>query len=231
LESIAPGLREKIEAERDAALTPEQRELLQSSTTELNDEQVDSYFQTKRFLEVTWRDLADRIAQDLPEQASRARKLSSRLAKLRERITITDTNRDVSNYPYWKSRCEFEQTAEALKARERAYAGKRAFQDKADLLEARRLYEESFDLWSKVLADYPELIDDTTAGADIMEYIDQYNSVLQQLSKSLADEDVDQQFPLWELLEINDGDRRYVEEIATHRRRLAAEEQESNAER
>ncbi|MCG8451101.1 MAG: hypothetical protein MI725_16150, partial [Pirellulales bacterium] len=78
LESIAPGLREKIEAERDAALTPEQRELLQSSTTELSDEQVDSYFQTKRRLEVTWRDLADRIAQDLPEQASRARKLSSR---------------------------------------------------------------------------------------------------------------------------------------------------------
>jgi len=224
LENIAPDLRKKMESERLASLTAEQREVLAVSPAELSEEQSQLFYTTKRQLEISWQDLAARIAVDIPDQSTQARKMASRLAKLKERITLTNTNRDVSNYAYWDSRCHFEQTSAALKGRALAYAGRRAFKEKADLIGSRRLYEESFALWAALVADYPVMLDDSAAGADIMEFIDQYSSILEQLDKSLADEDVDSQFPLWNFLELNDSERKYPEAISAHRRRAGTEQ-------
>ena len=224
LESILPDLRKQLEEERLAALTPELREIMKTSPAELSPEQLELVYTTESQLKITWQDLADRIMAELPGQSTQARKLTNRIGKLKDRIFLTRNNRDVSNYSYWESRCQFEQTAAALKGRALAYAGRRAFREKADLVGARRLYEESFDLWAALMVDYPLMIDDTAAGADIMEYIDQYSSILQQLDKSLADEEIDAQFPLWEFLEVNDSSRKYTEALATHQRHTAGQQ-------
>jgi len=225
LDAIAPGLREDLLERRKAAMTPEQRELLSDSMADLTSEQQSAFFEAQRQLEVSWQDLADQIASDTPEQAARVRKIANRLTKLKERITLTRTNRDVSNYAYWETRCEFEQTDNALKGRELAHAGRRAFRENADLIGARRLYERSFALWAMVLAEYPELIDDTTTGADIMDYVNQYSTILEQLDKSLADEDIDRSFPLWKLVQLNDSERKHAEAIATHNRRTTGDQE------
>ncbi|MCH2115038.1 MAG: hypothetical protein MK171_09040 [Pirellulales bacterium] len=220
LKTLAPGLREQLKREREAALTDEDRELLmQKSSAELSSELRDGLHEVQLRLNISWQDLADRIARDSPNQSAQARKIASRLQKLKSRVMLTRTNRDVSNYAYWENRCEFEQTPNALKARELAYEGWLAFRKKADLIGAQRLYEESFVLWAKVLADYPQLIDDTTTGADIMDYINQYTTILTQLDKSLTDEAVDASFPLWEMLELNDTEQNHKEAIAVHHRR------------
>jgi hypothetical protein len=133
---------------------------------------------------------------------------------------LINNNRQVANYEYWKTRCEFEQTADALRARELAYLGNQAFKEDADLLKARELFEESFDLWAKVYEAFPSLKDDSTTGSDLMEYVDDYNRILQQLDLDLGDEEVDKNFPLWDVVIASDGERKYVEPIAEHNRRL-----------
>ena len=136
-----------------------------------------------------------------------------------ERIRLTNSNRDVANYAYWEDRCQFEQTEAALKGRALAYHGRKTFKEKADLIGSRRMYEESFKLWAEVIEDYPIILADSTAGADIMDYIDQYSSILEQLDKSLADADIDASFPLWNFLEISDSNRKYTEAIMAHHNR------------
>ena len=225
--SIYPSIHEKIGAERLEKLTPEQMRIFSSRTADLSEEELEVYYEVQRDLNVTWQDVAKRIAQDIPEQSTNARKIAGRLSKLKTQINYTNTNREVSNFPYWRTRCELEQTEEALKARERAFAAKQAFKQKGDLEGARALYEECFELWAKVLEQYPEGVDDSTTGGDVFEYIEQYISVLAQFSKSLSDEDIDKSFPLWNVLEFNDLDREYDEEIQAHRMRLKAEKEES----
>jgi len=46
-----------------------------------------------------------------------------------------------------------------------------------------------------------------------MEYVQQYSTVLQQLDKSLVDEEIGRAFPLWELVKENDSSRAYTEGI------------------
>ena len=179
---------------------------------------------------MSYKDIAERIARDRSDEASRARRLATQMAKLKGRISLTNTNRGVVNFEYWKSRCELEQTELALDARELAYAAKRAFRDKADLLESKRLYEESFDCWAEIIEIKPEFLGDSTTASDIMEDIYLYVGVLAQLDKSLSDDDIDERFPLWNLLEANDSERNFVEELAEHKRRQGNSNQESNNE-
>ena len=219
LNSIQPDLREKIESERLANLSTAQREILEKPLEKLDSEQMEFYYSTKNNLEVTWQDLASRIAEDTPSNSALVRKLASRLSKLTERIRLTNSNRDVANYAYWEDRCQFEQTEAALKGRALAYHGRKTFKEKADLIGSRRMYEESFKLWAEVIEDYPIILADSTAGADIMDYIDQYSSILEQLDKSLADADIDASFPLWNFLEISDSNRKYTEAIMAHHNR------------
>lgn len=220
LDAIGAGARESVLADRKAALSPEESAALETGGNHLVEKQQELYYKAVEKTFVSTQDIADRIAEDTPDLALTAYKLANQIADLKLRTSLTKINRDVSNYEYWETRCEIEQTPEVLRARELAYAGQRAFRDDADLFEARRLFEESFDLWAKVLKEYPSLPDDSTTGADIMEYLEQYAKVLQQLDLSLADEEIDKRFPLWDILEANDSDRRFDRVLLEHQRRL-----------
>jgi hypothetical protein len=101
-----------------------------------------------------------------------------------------------------------------------AYSANQVFKEDADLLQARRLFEESFELWAKVFEAYPSLAEDSTTGSDMMDYFDQYSAVLEQLDLSLGHEEVDKSFPLWDVVIANDNERKYFDVIAQHNRRL-----------
>ncbi len=155
-------------------------------------------------------DIADQIVKSSPEKVALARRLAKKISGNRDRIRLTKNNSDVVNYEYWATRCHLEQMPEALRARELAYSARRVFKEDADLLEARRLYEESFSQWATVLKGHPELPLDSVSADDIMEYVGQYSSVLQQLELTLADEAVGRTFPLWELVAANDSTKAYA---------------------
>ena len=65
-----------------------------------------------------------------------------------------------SNYDYWHTRAKFEQTPDALAAREVMFARSQTFRE-GDLFAARKLYEDGFAKWRQVIDAFPESIDET----------------------------------------------------------------------
>ena len=230
LQELEPGIREKLIEERRKKLSPEQLAALKKVSGEgtpakqtENDEQTEKELTLARnaeeVLKVSNQDIVERIVRDFPDQATEARKLGTRISEANDRLRMIRNDRQVVNYKYWKTRCEFEQENTALKAHELAFAAHRAFQDDADLLQSRQLFEESFNLWAKVLAAHPELPDDSPTGSSIMETVDEYALVLEQLDLSLADPQVEKTFPLWNIVEANDMESKYAGAIEAHQNR------------
>ncbi len=221
-DGLSTGIRESILAEKKAKLSKSTLSALSVPETLRSEQQRQLVEESLSSLEVTLEEIAARVATDLPEKAGQASRLSKRIAENNDRIFLIKNNRQVSNYDFWKVRCDFEQTADALRARELAYAARRAFKEDADLSESQRLYEECFDLWKKVFVAFPMLNNDSIIGSDLMEVIDEYAEVLMQLDLSFADEEIDTKFPLWDVLEASDQERKYVAPIAEHKKRLEA---------
>ncbi len=219
LQKMGPGIQETLSQERRKELSPEQLAALAKTLEEQTDEELELAEKAEASLRVSDRDIVERIVRDFPEKAAAARKLGTRIAEADSRIRMIGNNRQVVNYEYWKARCEIEQEHSALKAHELAFAAHRAFQNDADLIQARQLFEESFDLWAKVLAAHPELPDDSPTGSSIMDTVSEYALVLEQLDLSLADPQVAEKFPLWNLVEANDMERKFADAIEAHQKR------------
>ncbi len=225
LESLVPNPRENLLALRRGELSPEELELVDTPPGDLTDDQCDQYRALTQKLSITLQDIENFIAEEYPEKAAEAHKLANRIAKNGERVFLIGNNRDVANYAYWEERCRVEQTAEALKAHELAYAANRAFRDDGDLLEAKRMYEECFELWADIFAVTPELGSDSPSAAALMDEIEQYAKVLQQMELSLSDEEIDRNFPLWELVERNDTNGLFNDALQEHHRRAGTTRQ------
>lgn len=216
LEALSPGLAEKMKAEANAALTPEQKKLLASMPAEPTEEESKLQQAATEALDITPFKIASRIAKDDPDKASEARKLATQIDEANKRIRSISTDRDVANFEYWRLRCDIEQTDEALQARELAQEAKTQFQEEGALEKARELYEKSFVLWAKALEKFPGLTPDSTMGSDLMDFVDAYNHVLEQLDLSLGDKEVGDRFALWKIVEANDAERKYADAIEKH---------------
>ena len=205
LNALSPGALEQAIQERKDALTPEQMALLQKPATGLTDEESQQRYQILDDIVVDPSELATYIAQNSPELAAEARRLSNRVVANDLKLRMTRTNEGVVNYNYWDTRCKLEQTVAALKARDRSYEARRVFKNEADLLRARELYEESFAEWAKVFEEFEELDYDSPTGSDIMDEISVYSALLEQLDLNLADEEIGKDFPLWSVVAANDN--------------------------
>ena len=199
-------------------LTPEQKKLLAQLPSDPTSEQYKLYEEAGEATNITPDKIAARIAKLDPAKAPQARRLAGEIEAARQRANSISTDRDVANYDYWETRCDLEQSPEALEARELAHAAHHAFTE-ADPAGAMKLYERSLDQWAKALAKFPKLTPDSTMGGDIMDFIDGYNSVLQVLDLSLAEDDIAKRFPLWEWLEANDQERKYAAAVDRQRER------------
>ncbi|MDZ4657075.1 MAG: hypothetical protein SH868_05795 [Bythopirellula sp.] len=219
-DALSMGVRAELVAEKRAKLPAATLAAMGVPENLRSEQQRNLVNEAATQMQISIEEIADRVAVNNPEKAGEASRLANRIADINDRIFLINNNRQVSNYEYWKTRTEFEQTADALRARELAYLGNQAFKEDADLLQARKLFEESFDLWAKVFEAFPTLDLDSTTGSDLMEYVEDYTKILQQLDLSLGDEEVDQRFPLWDVVIANDNERKYFDAITEHNRRL-----------
>lgn len=210
LAEMSPTAVEAALEEKSKTLTPEQLALLEGPETGLTEEQTTKRYEAARQLIVQPTDVAATIAKQNPEQAAEARRLANKVTLNQAKIRLTRNNSEVVNYEYWATRSALEQTPEALKARELAHEARRVFKNDADLLKARKLYEQSFNEWAKIFEMFPQLPLDSVTGSDIWEYVEQYSDVLQQLDLNLVDEEIGRDFPLWAVVEANDNSGVYA---------------------
>lgn len=212
LDELSPGLMEKMEQEARASLTEEQQELLAGLPANATPEQNDAYSEAIEKTNITPEKVAARIAKEQPDKAARARLLAEEIHKADRRVALINSNRDVANYEYWRLRTELEQTPEAIEAHELAHNARHEF-DEANPEGAKEIYERSFQQWDAALKQFPELELDSPTGSDLMDIVGEYVKVLEQLDLRLSDKDVADKFALWDLVEANDQQRQYAEEL------------------
>lgn len=156
----------------------------------------------------------ERIVSKHPEKRKEAGVLVARLSERRMDYTYTQRYKRDANFDYWQLRAEFEQTDIAVAAREKMFQAKQA-RDNQDDQVAVQLYEEGFELWKEVLDRFPDLRDpEGTTGDDLIVYIKEYRDTLR-----VADQQIPDDFPLWDIIENFDSEQEFVEDLQEYRSR------------
>ena len=200
-EELAPGVRDEIYQEKLAKLRPDERLVLETPANQRTDQQASQVYELQQRVNVT----PDEIANRAPTANRReAKRVAREHVDALEMATRIDRYRSIVNYVYWKTRCEVEQSAEALAARQYISDAEKAYSE--GILEAgttgqdgaKELYEKAWKEWAKVYEKYPSMMDDVDTG-NVVDSIENYVRVLTQLEYSGLPAD----FPLRKMLEVN----------------------------
>ena len=192
LEALLPGLFKEIQERKRAALTDAQRKALDVPPIDRTEAQQQSAAEAESALAVNWPMVAREAPADVREKA---RELARQYVEASETAEIIARYRDIVNFDFWRASCEVEVTEPTLRARELVWQAEREFEN-ARLLPAKKAYEEAFAAWREVLDSSPVLKADDLTGDDLVEMIDRYRKVLDQL-----DEKFPQPFILQDVLD------------------------------
>jgi hypothetical protein len=215
LDALIPGTREKLVQEKRDALTPEERRLLDTPEEQLTMDELNQRYLIEDKPNVTDREVAERIVRENPELEKEAMKLASDIELKALELQYTINYKRDANYDYWQTRADFEQTPNAIAAREKMYEANKAFRT-GDVVNAKKYYEEGFAKWREVIDEFPAMMDDdATTGDDLLDFVLKYRKVLDQMDERIADD-----FPLWEVIEKFDREMEFTEEIKERRQRL-----------
>ncbi len=186
LETLAPGLREKVRDERRKALSPEELAVDQNRSkpfNELSSAEIDLIHVVNQKLTVTDRDLAEAVPDDLRTEA---RYYAARTAEAIANANRIGSYSVVVNYPYWEVRCAVEAEPVTISARRFMMLGEQQAEE-ANPEEARRYYEKAWDEWAKIFEKHPPLIHDEMAD-DLKDPIEHYKQVLDQMSEEFPED-------------------------------------------
>jgi len=219
LDALLPGIRAKMLEEKRQELTPDERQLLDTPAGQVKPDQAEHRYALDQRMQITDREVAERIAHDSPANEKQALLLANELERLETQLQYTINYKRDANYDYWQTRADFEQTTNALEARRLMFEARKKMDYDADPTTAKKLYDRGFAEWRKVIDKFPTILDEEAmTGEDLLDYIKKYRDVLIQLEETIPDD-----FPLWEVIEKFDREQDFTEEIATHKQRLSGQ--------
>ena len=191
LDSLAPGERKRLLSEREELLTARERMALSTPPAQWKTNLTDAWESAQKKTLVTDAE----VAELAPENSRRkARRLARELGqKTLYQYRVSQYQETVA-YMYWLRRADLEQTEEMTKARELVYNAKKAL-DEARLSDAKKLYDESWDIWAKLFEENQILYGDLAAD-DLADHLKSYIALLRQM-----DEEFPRDFKLRFLLE------------------------------
>ena len=194
LERLVPNidaLRKKIRAERFAKLAESDRKALERPRSDFHGTQLAEVLSLESLIMATDGDVANAVEGPNRALALQAAEASHQAARVAD---IIDRYRDIINFNYWKMRCRFEQTEDALAARRLVYEGGQAI-SKARLRESQDLYEQGLRKWRTVLDKHPDMLAYDIMVEDLMDMLEEYREMLNQ-----ADAKVPEPFVLADVL-------------------------------
>ena len=183
LESMEPGLRAKIAAEKKAALTPEQRAALDMLPSQRTQEQAELATRASELTYVRHKDVADRISD--PDQQEHAKALAKRANDAEEVADNIHRQREIVNYDYWNAHTDAGPTDDWQAAQKLLFQAKER-QAETDW-DAQELYEQGFAKWKDVLEAFPILKDNPITADDLSVHVEQYRNVLGQDKKAFPE--------------------------------------------
>ena len=194
LDQLVPGAREELRKEKIAALPQEERDVLETPAETRNQGDAYKAFTAESKVKPGFYEVAERADKAHRVEALR---LAEAAASAENQAQIIDRYREIVNFDYWRSRCDMEQTADALAARKLIHDANAAFRA-ADLTTAKTKYEEGLQKWRAVLDAYPKFKDESIFVDDLNEEIDRYRKLLEQLDLKFPED-----FVLKEILKSN----------------------------
>ncbi len=212
LEQMSPGLREKLVAEKRQGLSDDERVLVDMPLSDVPSDRSSERYSLMSKIDVTDQDVAERIAREQPGQAQEVQKLGRRIEEEARVLQLTQAYKQIVNFDYWQMRCDFEQTDNAVAARELMFEADKAAKS-ADEQRAADLYQQAFAKWRLVVDQFPALLkEETVFGDELVTATRDYREVLESIGKSL-----DESYPLWDALQSFDKEKRFDADIARHR--------------
>ena len=180
LEELLPGKFSEMESDRENALSKEQKSALQVPPLDRTEQEQQLVAAAQREMKVTWRLVAQNAD---PEVRAKAKRLAEEYVEATETADIIDRYRGYREILITGERpCEMSVTDLALQAREATWRAEKDYEE-ARLQPAKQAFEEAFKAWRKVLDDSDVLRKDAMTQEDIIEIIDTYRELLEQLDE------------------------------------------------
>jgi hypothetical protein len=179
LEELLPGRFQALEESRREALSVEQKAALGTPALDRSEAQQELVRQADQAMKVTWKMVADDAPADV---RGRAKELARQHVEATETAEIIDRYRDIVNFDFWRATCETEVTEPALRAREATWRAEQEF-SAARLQPAKQAFEEAFGAWRQVLDSSEVLRKDAITGDELMDVVDRYKKLLEQLDE------------------------------------------------
>jgi len=208
LEKLMPGQFQKIHQTKISKLSDDERKALEKSPKERSAEENNLAATADYKTKATWDEVADQAPDAVRPEA---RRLAADIAALQQKTSTIDTFRDIVNYNYWLARVETEPTDDCLLARDTLFNAGVAYE--GDLQKAKELYEQSFEVWRRVLDKSPVLRDSQIMADELNDDIDKYKKLLGQIGAKLPEP-----FILQDMVDLHEGKRPSGEEL--ERRKL-----------
>jgi hypothetical protein len=199
LDQLAPGARERLLAEKRAALPESMRNALDIPDEKLTPETAHLKYEAQQLTEVKHEEVARTVTG--PNRL-KAFQLADQLegdAKLANYIRIY---RQIVNFEYWRLRCKAEREPRTMEAREKVFNADRQLELGQNFNEIQKLYEDAWEAFAKIFVDYPDLMSNPEA-EELVESIERYRDLLAQLDKSFPSD-----FVLNDLLDKHERGRR-----------------------
>jgi hypothetical protein len=185
LDKMQPGLREKMIAEKKAALPAAQRLALDTPPAQRTAEQNRLVLEAEDAIRVGHDEVARRVSGG-PERRDAAKKLAKEAEDHEMLAMYTNRYRSTVNFNYWNQHAKTEQGRDLLTARGLIYLGDRAYAD-GDQVDATSAYTKGLKAWRKVLDDHREYLTDQTTNEDLIDMIRRYRHVLAQDNRTLPE--------------------------------------------
>lgn len=183
LEELSPGLRERILAERVAALTPEEKEAYDSTPEARTKEQNQLLYDIMGKLSISPLEVAERIAGDNRAAALQAAEEIVQADMMSQAI---EGERGVLNYDYWVLKCKIEPEDNTLEARKAIYDGEAAL-NAGQFDKASQLFTEGLKKWRVVIDAHPQLLTDSNLTEDLVLSTKRYRRLLNQLDEKFPE--------------------------------------------
>ncbi len=215
--------RETVYQQKFDELDEQSQEALNTPPEERTEEQVPLARAAERSVEVSNFEIITYMRDNGMEGTVEAAKLANQIHDAEFLRGVIERQKGIVAFDYWLTRAESERTDRTLRARRLLFEAQDAVRS-ANLVRARQLYEQSWELWAQIYEDYPQLRGDASAD-DLADAIKEYREFLGQFN-----EDISPDFPLIDIL--RQSDENFVEPAPTIDRTPAqppADESETDA--
>ena len=190
---LPEGLADQIRQQRISQLSKQEQDALSTPPDQRTDEQKQIMAGVDSKLNLTHFDLASEVQGADRSKALAAADAATQADSMAEIISI---QRDIVNFQYWRERCEFERTPEAVEARQNIFEAEQALAD-SDFERAGDKYDLGLAKWRAVLDQFPGLLQQTLVIEDLQEMIGRYREYLSHEDKELPND-----FILRDVLEV-----------------------------